>query len=169
MRYSVEKGTFPRVTHPSATDILLCPFDLHVLSLPPAFVLSQDQTLMLRIQSRLNHVFKLTRTSHLFSRRLAAPKTSVTSLDKRDRQSLFQSPGIPTRTVKLRRPRFSFFSICNCQITDLSHKTQSNPYQRDNRFPANHPCLSLQSLIETPERSNPSSPEAPPSSSVSGL
>ncbi len=36
---------FPRVTHPSATDVLLHPFDLHVLSLPPAFVLSQDQTL----------------------------------------------------------------------------------------------------------------------------
>ena len=38
---------FPRVTHPSATDVLLRPFDLHVLSLPPAFVLSQDQTLKL--------------------------------------------------------------------------------------------------------------------------
>jgi hypothetical protein len=34
-----------RVTHPCATDILLCPFDLHVLSLPLAFILSQDQTL----------------------------------------------------------------------------------------------------------------------------
>ena len=38
-----------RVTHPSATKIkkqaLLSPFDLHVLSVPPAFVLSQDQTL----------------------------------------------------------------------------------------------------------------------------
>ena len=36
---------FPRVTHPSATPVLLRAFDLHVLSLPPAFVLSQDQTL----------------------------------------------------------------------------------------------------------------------------
>ena len=40
---------FPRVTHPSAT--LITPegafaFDLHVLGLPPAFVLSQDQTLI---------------------------------------------------------------------------------------------------------------------------
>jgi hypothetical protein len=43
--YSELKGTFPRVTHPSATDTRRCPFDLHVLSLPPAFVLSQDQTL----------------------------------------------------------------------------------------------------------------------------
>jgi hypothetical protein len=43
--YSEPKGTFPRVTHPSATPVLLRAFDLHVLSLPPAFVLSQDQTL----------------------------------------------------------------------------------------------------------------------------
>ena len=38
-----------RVTHPSATNLIeqapLSPFDLHVLSVPPAFVLSQDQTL----------------------------------------------------------------------------------------------------------------------------
>ena len=36
---------YSRVTHPFATRILLSPFDLHVLSTPPAFVLSQDQTL----------------------------------------------------------------------------------------------------------------------------
>ena len=42
-----------RVTHPSATmnvlkqALLHSPFDLHVLSAPPAFVLSQDQTLRL--------------------------------------------------------------------------------------------------------------------------
>ena len=44
----------PRVTHPSATKSYLlpseefrgyAPFDLHVLSTPPAFILSQDQTL----------------------------------------------------------------------------------------------------------------------------
>jgi hypothetical protein len=43
------KGTFPRVTNPSAADTRRCPLDLHVLSLPPAFVLSQDQTLKLNI------------------------------------------------------------------------------------------------------------------------
>ncbi|WP_210263394.1 hypothetical protein, partial [Rhizobium sp. SEMIA 4085] len=37
-------------------------------------------------------------------------KTSVTSLDKRDRQSLFPKIGIATDPRKLRRPRFSFFS-----------------------------------------------------------
>ena len=40
---------YPRVTHPSATNsekqALHRPFDLHVLSTPPAFILSQDQTL----------------------------------------------------------------------------------------------------------------------------
>ena len=46
---------YPRVTHPSATKLssirkfLLTPFDLHVLGTPPAFILSQDQTLMLII------------------------------------------------------------------------------------------------------------------------
>ena len=39
------KDRYLRVTHPSATDRLPCPCDLHVLSMPPAFALSQDQTL----------------------------------------------------------------------------------------------------------------------------
>jgi hypothetical protein len=49
--YSILIGRFPRVTHPSATNHNLKQalnygsFDLHVLSIPPAFVLSQDQTL----------------------------------------------------------------------------------------------------------------------------
>ena len=45
---------FPRVTHPSAAPVLLRALDLHVLSLPPAFVLSQDQTL------KLNEILILT-------------------------------------------------------------------------------------------------------------
>ena len=49
---------FPRVTHPSATLVLLRAFDLHVLSLPPAFALSQDQTLKLdEILNRLVTTF----------------------------------------------------------------------------------------------------------------
>ena len=43
------KAGCSRVTHPSATMSIkqaqLTPFDLHVLGVPPAFVLSQDQTL----------------------------------------------------------------------------------------------------------------------------
>ena len=44
-------GSFPGLTHPSATRqqreqaLSLLPFDLHVLGLPPAFNLSHDQTL----------------------------------------------------------------------------------------------------------------------------
>ena len=51
-----------RVTHPFATRILeqapKFPFDLHVLSTPPAFVLSQDQTLHQNIESYLAHILK---------------------------------------------------------------------------------------------------------------
>ena len=46
--YPVPMGGFLYITHPSATNIFQYPFDLHVLSVPPAFVLSQDQTLMLK-------------------------------------------------------------------------------------------------------------------------
>ena len=45
-----------RVTHPFATSVLLHPFDLHVLGTPPAFILSQDQTLR-RIFFGLSTVF----------------------------------------------------------------------------------------------------------------
>jgi len=45
-----------RVTHPFATSVLLHPFDLHVLGTPPAFILSQDQTLR-RIFIGLSTVF----------------------------------------------------------------------------------------------------------------
>ncbi len=34
-----------RVPHPFATDFRRNPFDLHVLGMPPAFILTQDQTL----------------------------------------------------------------------------------------------------------------------------
>ena len=47
LSYSEPKGAFPRVPLPSAAAVLLQPLDLHVLSLPPAFALSQDQTLKL--------------------------------------------------------------------------------------------------------------------------
>ena len=39
---------FPRVTNPSAAPFRRRALDLHVLGLPPAFVLSQDQTLKLK-------------------------------------------------------------------------------------------------------------------------
>ena len=44
-RYPPPMDRFLRVTHPSATAVRRRPCDLHVLSMPPAFALSQDQTL----------------------------------------------------------------------------------------------------------------------------
>ncbi|MBY4629579.1 hypothetical protein, partial [Rhizobium croatiense] len=57
-----------------------------------------------------------------------SPKTSVTSLDKRDRQSLFQRIQISSDPAKLRRPRFSFFqsSIVKKPTTRSRHQ---NPFQ----------------------------------------
>ena len=49
------KDRYLRVTHPSATDSRSCPCDLHVLSMPPAFALSQDQTLRFISQPKLQH------------------------------------------------------------------------------------------------------------------
>ena len=56
--YPPPKGMFPYVPHPSATAVLLQPFNLHVLGLPPAFVLSQDQTLILMFNPSLNILIK---------------------------------------------------------------------------------------------------------------
>ena len=58
--YPPHLGRFLRVTHPSAT--LLVPegtfaFDLHVLSIPPAFNLSQDQTLQFNLITVRNFSF----------------------------------------------------------------------------------------------------------------
>ena len=33
------------ITHPFATGVQVHPYDLHVLGMPPALILSQDQTL----------------------------------------------------------------------------------------------------------------------------
>ena len=44
-RYPEPQGRFPRVTHPCAARGRNPALDLHVLGAPPAFVLSQDQTL----------------------------------------------------------------------------------------------------------------------------
>ncbi|MGG6895462.1 hypothetical protein, partial [Rhizobium sp. BR 315] len=80
-------------------------------------VLSQDQTLMLRIQSRLNHVILNRRELTLISKRITAPKRGVFSCSKRDRRSLFQEPAslpIPQAPP----PTFLFLLIFNCQITD---------------------------------------------------
>ena len=51
---------FPGITHPSAARqqkkqaSFLLPLDLHVLGLPPAFNLSHDQTLQLKVFAAIN-------------------------------------------------------------------------------------------------------------------
>ena len=42
------RAGYPRVTHPSAALLRRESLDLHVLGTPPAFILSQDQTLMFK-------------------------------------------------------------------------------------------------------------------------
>jgi hypothetical protein len=53
--YHNQKVGYLRVTHPSATKLRRVSFDLHVLSPPLAFALSQDQTLQLK---SLNFAYK---------------------------------------------------------------------------------------------------------------
>ena len=58
-----------RVTHPFATNVLLHPSDLHVLGTPPAFILSQDQTLRYfssYLLSKICYLFALRNQSGLF-------------------------------------------------------------------------------------------------------
>jgi hypothetical protein len=54
------RAGYVRVTHPCATNIYSekhIPFDLHVLGLPLAFILSQDQTLHSMIFTLFSYFF----------------------------------------------------------------------------------------------------------------
>ena len=68
--YSPPQGRFPRVTHPFATKVTGASsgpsFDLHVLSMPPAFALSQDQTLHCMFDSVLSICVSNSLTSHAY-------------------------------------------------------------------------------------------------------
>ena len=68
----VLKAGYLRVTHPFA--MVLLPFDLHVLGMPPALILSQDQTLNKKVLScstcsvqfsKTYSVFAFVRHSHI--------------------------------------------------------------------------------------------------------
>ena len=73
--YSIVKGIFPRVTNPSAAPSRRKALDLHVLGLPPAFVLSQDQTLKLKascnaildVRTSAHHHLALLKPNGVFS------------------------------------------------------------------------------------------------------
>src|ERR1700731_963491 len=138
---------FPRVTHPSAADVLLRPLDLHVLSLPPAFALSQDQTLKLdlKLLNRLITTFDEV-PPYLLNAIHIANNDGVTYINVY-RRSL--SSSLNTSKPKfssnrdsqgLRRPRFSFF-IFTCQTartrrsTSISGRLRSLiPTANDNRL-----------------------------------
>ena len=92
---------FPRVTHPSATDILLCPFDLHVLSLPPAFALSQDQTLKLDLNFEPADHIVLTRSHHTWS---IKPKLDQPAVRASQRKQRWCNLCIKTCTAEVFRP-----------------------------------------------------------------
>ena len=85
------KADYPRVTHPSATRIFrsnrslpsIPSFDLHVLSVPPAFILSQDQTLILKFVRTLD---SLSRFLH--------PCITVFRIDM-----VIFLPSLPTETI----------------------------------------------------------------------
>ena len=101
---------------------------MHVLSLPPAFVLSQDQTLKLRIQSRHNHVvvlLELNGRSYTLKtpqgRNPTAPRALVLPFQKRDRRSLFHEP------IKVRKP-FPIRATSAAHVS-LSHLQLSNNRQ----------------------------------------
>ena len=116
---------FPRVTHPSATPVLLRAFDLHVLSLPPAFVLSQDQTLMFKeffpeITSSLDEVH----SNHSLAGTTETVLIQETCLPDLALLGTQPTPWDQSRTeCPKRRPRFSFF-LFTCQRTERNQAPQ---------------------------------------------
>src|SRR3954471_10985355 len=118
---------FPRVTHPSAADVLLRPLDLHVLSLPPAFALSQDQTLKLdlKLLNRLITTFDevppyLPPSIHIEDDPIFVRRSWCNLCKRVPPKSFVQPQPLKTEVFSdrdsqgLRRPRFSFF-IFTCQ------------------------------------------------------
>ena len=85
--YPPPNGTFLFITHPCAT--LLTPegafsFDLHVLSTPPAFVLSQDQTLRVLTFTKIQKselVKKFTRAATSKHQNILFSKTRIATGD----------------------------------------------------------------------------------------
>ena len=72
--YPPPKGRFPCITHPCATCVLLHPFDLHVLGTPPAFVLSQDQTLSSYLIIKILLLITLSSTLLVLTNSYAEPR-----------------------------------------------------------------------------------------------
>ena len=75
--------TRPPLTFKSLS-FIKSPFDLHVLSTPPAFILSQDQTLMLKVDSRTSYnwlpisrlLYPVTISNHIYCFRFCSLNNS---------------------------------------------------------------------------------------------
>ena len=132
---------------------------MHVLSLPPAFVLSQDQTLKLKRSDFGFHVFsrhplkkaptgsRLNRRehSHLNDQHMSAIKRNC--LEKRVRQCLLNrdpSSEEPQGKSRTCRPRFSFF-LFNCQRT----KPQNMTFTPRSPFQKKPPRRAVQSVAQS--------------------
>src|SRR5690606_12739637 len=106
--------------------------DLHVLSLPPAFVLSQDQTLKLRHPIlAYGHVWideNITPKHSSAKHQNAKRNISLETCPPKSRMVPFSPEGHP-KTASLCRPRFSFFFF-NCQRTGQL-ALPSHPYRGD--------------------------------------
>ena len=139
---------FPRVTHPSATDIRRCPFDLHVLGLPPAFALSQDQTLKFNLElvRLVTHVIDgaSTPTTEMVdvSLRNVSPPMSLPQPEPRK---------VPEAAQGHRRLRFSF----SLQLSKSAAISQRNRPRRQRgglgirRLPDQQALISANPLIHT--------------------
>ena len=101
----LRRADLPCITHPCATNVLLHPFDLHVLGTPPAFVLSQDQTLSSCFSSLLHD------SLFFFFIFIVKFNTNPTQTWR-----LFWQPS-PSCDFKNRRVPHSLASFFSCQIT----------------------------------------------------
>jgi hypothetical protein len=116
--YPELQGRFPRVTHPSAAGGRNPPLDLHVLSAPPAFVLSQDQTLSFIPASTRSRPLSTSRTQ-TGSRSLKSGSRLLRS------QSQIETHSRDARQQRARR-RLHIPSIQNLQCHRSAQRRQRN-------------------------------------------
>ena len=120
-----------RVTHPSATWLYskqasyITPFDLHVLGTPPAFVLSQDQTLrLIPVSLQLIHSFK----------NEPVARSSCTSV------LLPSQLPLPLRSLRRSRAQLAFrFRFRLCSSVFPCHGASPLSFRPAPRFPSRPP------------------------------
>ena len=120
-----------RVTHPSATWLYskqasyITPFDLHVLGTPPAFVLSQDQTLrLIPVSLQLIHSFRMNQSPAQVARLFFLPS---------------QLP-LPLRSLRRSRAPLAFrFRFRLCSSVFPCHGASPLSFRPAPRFPSRPP------------------------------